>query len=249
MTASPLPAPPRDLLRDAALFLDFDGTLVDLAPAPEDVRVDARLAALVARLSARMPQRVAIISGRPAEAILALFEAPGFAVSGSHGLEIHWPDGNREQPERPAALDRIVADMKLFAAQHPGVRVETKPLGAALHYRTCPEHEAASHALARHLAAETGLHLQTGKMMVEVRLPGADKGTALRALMQAPAMAGRRPIFLGDDDTDEPAMAAAAALGGAGILVGEARPTAAAYRLPDVAATLAWLEAAAKSAA
>jgi trehalose 6-phosphate phosphatase len=85
--------------------------------------------------------------------------------------------------------------------------------------------------------------------MVEVRVPGADKGTALAALMQSPAMTGKRPVFLGDDDTDEPAMVAARALGGAGVLIGAPRDTAAAYRLESVAQTLQWLEAATESLA
>lgn len=242
-----LAPPPTDLLRDAALFLDFDGTLVELQDSPEAVRVDARLSALVERLSAALDGRVAIISGRPVEGIRALFGDPPFAISGSHGLEVAWPDGRHDRAERPAALDRIAQRMTVFATATPGVLVEHKPLGAALHYRAAPRAEADAVALAEQLAADTGLHLQTGKMMIEVRVAGADKGTALATLMQAPAMAGHRPIFLGDDDTDEPAMVAAAALGGAGVLIGAPRPTAAAWRLDGVADTLHWLDAATES--
>jgi trehalose 6-phosphate phosphatase len=244
-----LPPPPADLLRDAALFLDFDGTLVELAEHPEAVAVDARLTALVERLSDALDGRVAIISGRPVDGVRALFGDPHFAISGSHGLEVRWPDGRHERAERPAALDRIVVEMKAFATATSGVLVEEKPLGAALHYRAVPAAEAEAHDLASRLAADAGLHLQTGKMMVEVRVPGADKGTALNALMQSPAMAGKRPVFLGDDDTDEPAMVAARALGGAGVLIGAPRETAAAYRLDSVAQTLQWLEAATESLA
>jgi trehalose 6-phosphate phosphatase len=242
-----LPPPPADLLRDAALFLDFDGTLVELQERPDAVRVDARLATLIERLSHALDGRVAIISGRPVDGIRALFGAPAFAISGSHGLEVAWPDGRVHQAERPAALDRIVADMHDFATATRGVLVEEKPLGAALHYRAVPTAEAAATQLATRLAADAGLHLQTGKMMIEVRVAGADKGSALRQMMQAPALAGHTPVFLGDDDTDEPAMAAAATLGGAGILIGAPRATAAAWRLDSVADTLSWLEAATES--
>ena len=242
-----LAPPPADLLRDAALFLDFDGTLVDLADRPDAVRVDDRLAALVERLSTALDGRVAIISGRSVEGIRALFGAPAFAISGSHGLEVAWPDGRSTQAERPAALDRIVADMHDFATATRGVLVEDKPLGAALHYRAVPAAEGPATELATRLAADAGLHLQTGKMMVEVRVAGADKGSALRQMMQAPALTGYKPVFLGDDDTDEPAMAAAATLGGAGILIGAPRATAAAWRLDSVADTLSWLEAATES--
>ncbi|MGR6328450.1 trehalose-phosphatase [Sphingomonas sp. XXL09] len=243
-----LPPPPLNLLRDAALFLDFDGTLVELQERPDAVCVDDRLKALVERLSRALDGRVAIISGRPVAGIRALFGDPGFAVSGSHGLELAWPDGKETMAERPAALDRIVAEMTSFASTRPGVLVEQKPLGAALHYRSAPDAAADSGALARDLAAEAGLHLQTGKMMIEVRVPGADKGSALVKLMDSAPMAGFRPVFLGDDDTDEPAMVAAANMGGAGILIGAARASAAAYRLDGVAAALDWLEAAAARA-
>nr|WP_277998527.1 trehalose-phosphatase [Sphingomonas liriopis] len=236
-------------MRDAALFLDFDGTLVELEAHPEAVAVDARLAALIARLTQALDGRVAIVSGRPVNGIRALFGDPPFAISGSHGLEVVWPDGRETRAERPAALDRIVASMKAFATATPGVLVEEKPLGAALHYRAVPAAEQAAHALATRLAADAALHLQTGKMMVEVRVPGADKGTALAALMDSPALAGRRPVFLGDDDTDEPAMVAARALGGAGVLIGAPRPTAALWRLAGVADTLNWLDAATESLA
>lgn len=242
-----LSPPPADLLRDAALFLDFDGTLVELQEHPDAVAVDARLAALINRLNTALDGRVAIVSGRPVDGIRALFRDPAFAISGSHGLEVAWPDGRHTRAERPAALDRIVERMKAFATATHGVLVEEKPLGAALHYRTVPAAEGAARDLAGRLAAEAGLHLQTGKMMIEVRVAGADKGTALRTLMQAPLFAGRTPVFLGDDDTDEPAMVAARDLGGAGVLIGAPRETAAAWRLDDVSQTLSWLDAATES--
>lgn len=245
----PLPTPPVSLLRGASLFLDFDGTLVPLAARPELVSVDARLAGLIARLSATLDRRIAVVSGRSVEGVVALFGALPLTIAGSHGVEVRWHDGAMSLPERPAALDRILPIMTDFANTAPGLLVETKALGIALHYRGAPEQQAAAHALAQSLADETGLHLQTGKMMVELRTGGADKGSALRVLMAVPPMAGHRPVFLGDDDTDEPAMAAAAALGGAGILIGAPRPSSARYGLPDVPATLAWLDAACEQAA
>jgi len=244
----PLPPPPTSLLRDAELFLDFDGTLVDLAPTPDAVSVDRALATLVARLAAALDGRLAIVSGRSVASIRRLFGETGFAISGSHGLEVAWPDGRHDVAERPAALDSIVDSMKAFATAQAGVLVEEKPLGAALHFRNAPQAGDASVALATRLADDSGLRLQPGKMMIEIRVPGADKGTALAALMAAPAMVGATPVFLGDDDTDEPAMVAAAAHGGAGVLVGADRATAARYRLADVAATRAWLDAACEAA-
>jgi trehalose 6-phosphate phosphatase len=248
-TPSPDSLPPVTLLRGAALFLDFDGTLVELAARPELVSVDARLASLLDRLRTKLDNRVAIISGRSVDGILAMFGPLPITIAGSHGLEVQTHDGMRSLPERPAALDRILNTMKDFAKTTPGLLVEEKPFGAALHYRGAPAMEPQAHALARTLADETALHLQTGKMMVELRVGGGDKGSALRRLMASPPMAGFTPVFLGDDDTDEPAMAAAAELGGAGILIGAPRDSSARYRLPNVDATLAWLEQACEVAA
>lgn len=237
--------PPLDLLDGAALFLDFDGTLVELAERPDMVRVDQRLAALMGRLARRLDGRLAVISGRPAGEIAALFGRPGFSIAGSHGLEVRHVDGRRTTAERPAALDRVRAELASFATQDSGLLVEDKPVGVALHYRLAPNYAASAGELAGRLATEHHLRLQPGKMMVEVRSGAADKGSALTLLMREPEMASARPVFLGDDDTDEPAFLSAANLGGYGILIGPERPTAATHRLPDVAATLNWLEHAA----
>lgn len=241
MIASPSEAPPSNLLGDATLFLDFDGTLVELAEHPDAVAVDAGLRELLRRLSAALDGRLAIISGRPVDGIHALIGDASLTVAGSHGLEIRWPDGRVVLPERSAGLAHVVRRMRDFAKNRPGVLVEEKPYGAALHYRQRPEALVESHALAETMAWENGYYLQHGKMMVELRIGGGDKGSALRRLMDSPDMAGTRPVFIGDDVTDEPAMAAAATLGGAGILVGEPRESSALYRLPSVAATLDWL--------
>ena len=248
-SASERRPPPGDLLDGASLFLDFDGTLVDLAPQPDAVAVNARLAALIDALSQRLDGRIAVISGRPVAQIRALFGDPAFAIGGSHGLELVWPDGRAITPARPPSLDSVLAEMEAFAQERPGVLVEPKPFGAALHYRRAPDRQAECHALAERLAHEVGLHLQPGKMMVELRPPGADKGAALRTFMQDAAMAGARPIFLGDDLTDEPGFVAAADLGGAGVLVGADRASAATWRLESVADTLDWLEASARAPA
>jgi trehalose 6-phosphate phosphatase len=234
-------APPPGLLAGAALFLDFDGTLVELAPTPGAVHVDERLTRLLTTLSQRLDGRLAIVSGRPVETLRELLP-PALLIVGSHGLEFGTPDGAIDLPLRPSAFAVIVEHMARLAAEHPGLVVEDKPLGAALHYRQLPEAEAACLELAAALAEEHDLHLQPGKMMIEVRAPGGDKGSAIERLMREPDMQGARPVFMGDDLTDEPGFEAAAKLGGAGILVGPVRPTQAQYRLESVAAAIAWLE-------
>lgn len=236
--------PPLDLLEGASLFLDFDGTLVELEARPDETRVNDRVRTLMARLSAKLDGRLAIISGRPLDQIDALFGGAEFAISGSHGLEVRMPDGSLSVPIRPVGLDLALSEVRGLAARHEGLVIEDKPFGVSLHYRLAPHTEAECQALVRAMAEQDGLQLQLGKMMVEVRVAGKDKGHGLRALMQSPAMVATRPVFIGDDDTDEPALAAAEAMGGAGIVVDPVRPSAARYRLDDVAATLAWLESA-----
>lgn len=235
------PPPPGGLLRGASLFLDFDGTLVDLAPTPDGVIVGEHLRDLLATLSDRLGGRIAILSGRSVAEIAAFLHPVAIAIGGSHGLELRRIDGGHDAPDRPDGLDGVIDRMKAFAADWPGVLVEEKPLGAALHYRGAPEAEAACRRLAHEAAELTGLALQPGKMVFELKPEGGDKGRALGLFMADPLFQGTRPIFLGDDLTDEPGFAAAAAAGGAGILIGEPRETAATWRLDGVEAVLAWL--------
>jgi len=239
---SRLPSPPEHLLRGASLFLDFDGTIVEIAESPDAVRVDGKHVALLRRLAVCLDGRVAIISGRPAGQVRDLLQAKGMTVVGSHGLEFLWSDGRTSIAERPRGLKRATQAMSELAGRHPGCLVEEKPLGVALHYRLSPRAEEEGIALAVRLAPELGLQLQHGKMMVELRAAGGDKGSAVRALMREKDFAGTRPVFLGDDLTDEPAFLAARALGGAGVLIGQARSSAATFRLAGVQDALIWLD-------
>jgi trehalose 6-phosphate phosphatase len=242
-----LPPPPADLLDAASLFLDFDGTLVELADRPEAVSVDVALAGLLDRLAERLSGRIALVSGRSIDQLDGFLGKAGGALGlvGSHGAETRLAGGAIVRPERPASLD---AAARLFA-QHfnkrEGVVIEAKSLGVALHYRLDPSVESEAQALAEAFAAANDLHVQHGKMMVELRLPGHDKGSAIAALLDHAPFAGHTPFFLGDDMTDEPGFAACANRCGAGILVGAARRTDARYRLPDVAAVHAFLSSAA----
>jgi len=238
--------PPYDLLTGASLFLDFDGTLVEIAERPDAVVVDPRIGTLLARLADRLDGRLALVSGRPAGQIRALLPDARVTVVGSHGMEYHHADGRRDIAGRPSALTTVLAEAEAFAAGRPGLLIEDKPLGVAFHYRQAPGEAESCHVLARELADRHGLLFQPGKMLVELRAPGGDKGAAVRSLMTEPKLASGRPLFMGDDETDEPGFAAAGALNGAGILVGPDRPSAASYRLADVGGALDWLEAAAE---
>ncbi len=233
----PVTRPPPGILRDCSLFLDFDGTLVDIGATPDAVVVTAELRRLLEKLQERLSGRVAIITGRAAATVEQLFRPVRILVGGSHGLEI--PGEGRDQ--RPDGLDSVILELRELERAHPGVLVEEKPLGVALHYRLAPEAERACRAATDRAAERSGLEVQAGKMVFELKPAGGDKGSALRSLMARPPFLGSRPLFLGDDLTDEPGFIAARELGGAGVLIGEARPTAAAYRLDTVAEALDWL--------
>ena len=242
--ADPAPPPP-ELLDGAALFLDFDGTLVDLADSPDSIRVPPRLGPLLERLKQRLDGRLAIVSGRSIADLERHVPLAGIAFSGSHGLELRLADGTALPLSVPIGLDDVRERVARFATRDEGLLVEEKPAGIALHYRRAPGEAADAADFMAALAAERGWSVQHGKMVVELRPHGATKGDAIRAFMTEPKFAGARPVFVGDDLTDEHGFDAAERLGGAGILVGPPRPTAALYRLASVPAVAAWLETAA----
>ena len=242
-----LSEPPRPLLNSASLFLDFDGTLVDLAPSPEAVRVDDGLRDLLARLQSALAGRLVLLTGRAVTNLRGHLHPVSVAVGGSHGLEFAAAEGEVMAGERPAGLTDVIEEFRKLEIQYPGVLVEEKPLSVALHYRAAPNAELVCHAAAERAAMETKMTLQFGKMMVELKPSTGDKGSALRHFMTQPEFIGTMPIFIGDDLTDEHGFKAARDLGGAGVLVGPERKTAAHYRLEDVSAVRKWLQSASEA--
>jgi trehalose 6-phosphate phosphatase len=240
------PPPPLERLAPAALFLDFDGTLVELAEAPGAIAVPSGLKPLLDRLAKRLEGRVAIVSGRAIDDLQSHLAASAAVLSGSHGAELRYADGRRVPVTAPPGLAAAREEIRRFAADLEGLLVEDKPAGIALHYRLAPELEGRVRDFLAELAARSGLALQHGKMVAELRPAGTDKGAAVRRLMAEPPFAGARPVFVGDDLTDEHAFEAAAELGGAGVLVGPPRDSAARWRLEGVAEVTGWLEAAAR---
>lgn len=242
MTRAVLISPPV-LTSENSLLLDFDGTLVDLADRPEAIVVDPALASLIRRLVTVLDRRVAIVSGRSLAQLKFLLGglATDVALVGSHGAEVH-AGRSAAAPLRPSKLDGVEQSIRFQLAGMPGVLIESKTLGVAVHYRLDPRSEPHVRAVVEDLAEGSGLVVQEGKMMLELRSAGADKGTGIVALMNQPPFAGTAPVFAGDDVTDEAGFAAAARLGGHGVLVGPDRPTTAQFRLSDVAAVRAWLD-------
>lgn len=236
--------PPMPLVAEAsAVFLDFDGTLVEIADRPDGVVVAPYLAALVTDLSARLDGRLAIVTGRSIAALEALLGPVEVAVAGSHGGEFRPGAGAAVEPLAEPLPREIVSAFEQFAAANGGLLVEPKPFSVAVHYRHHPEALDALLTCAQGLASAKGLALKHGKQVIELAMPGSDKGTAAARFMGLPGFAGATPLFLGDDVTDEDAFHVVRRLGGKGILVGPMRPTAAAARLPDVTAVHAWLKA------
>jgi len=242
-----LPPPPRlprhPPIANPALFLDFDGTLVEIAERPDAVRVPEDLPGLLARLARGLEGAVAVVSGRPLRDLDA-FLPVGIAKAGDHGAAIR-PDP--DAPPLPCDLvappEGWIARAQPWVACFPGALIETKSHGFVLHFRQAGAGagEAARALLATMVEeAPDRFTLLQASMAWEIRPRGPSKATAVRALMQQGSFAGRVPVFIGDDVTDEEGMEAARALGGHG------------FRLQDAfgrpAALRAWLAAAADAA-
>lgn len=215
----PLPNHAYDFSVDA-LFLDFDNTLVDLAPRPESVLVPPGLITSLQRLQRAAGGALAIVSGRPLEQIDHFLAPLRLPAAGVHGVERRSADGRMTQLPVPS-IERLLAHLNSVVAQHAGLLLEVKRGALALHYRRAPELEQACvQAMTAALRHEAGFALLRGKMVVEAKAADADKGSAIAAFMQEPPFIGRRPVFIGDDITDEAGFAWVQSGGGLGIKVG-----------------------------
>jgi trehalose 6-phosphate phosphatase len=237
-----LPPPPFDLPRRSALFLDLDGTLAPIMPRPDDVGPDPSRARLIARLREAFEDRVAVVSGRALPDLDHILSGGVTAIAAVHGLVRRAADGAVTSREPHAGLEDARRILGELAHCEHGLLFEDKGLSVALHYRNAPACADAVIEAAERLSQATGLVLQLGDMVAELRTPGADKGAAVRAFLREPPFAGATPVFVGDDLTDEDGFAAVKRLGGFGVLVGESRPTEARHHLADTAAVYRWLE-------
>jgi trehalose 6-phosphate phosphatase len=248
MTAMSLPP---DLPSPASLFLDFDGTLVRLAPRPQDVSVADWVVPTLQSLTQKLEGALAIVSGRPLSAIDAFLKPLVLAGAGCHGAERRDISGRIELREA-APPASVVSRAHTLAAHHAGLLVESKPSGLALHFRASPElgamcREQLAQALAESPGAATEWELLDGHCVCELKQRAVSKGGAVRSCLTEVPFAGRLPVFVGDDVTDEDGIRAVQAAGGFGVRVGPG-DSQARYRLTDTDAVADWLRHAATKA-
>lgn len=229
---------------EIALFLDVDGTLLHLAERPDAVTIDAGTLTLLERAYAATQGALALITGRALADVDRLFAPLVLPVAGQHGFERRDAHGRLHLHARPGPqLAHARARLACFAAGRPGVLVEDKGLSVAAHFRSAPDAEDAIGTLAGTIAAESegALAIQRGKMVVELKPAGKDKGTAIAEFMAERPFLGREPVFVGDDLTDEYGFSIVNGLGGISVKVGDG-PTEASIRLPGVDEVRRWLE-------
>lgn len=209
-----------------AVFLDIDGTLLDLASTPESIVVPETLPGDLHRLSGFLGGALALVSGRALEYVDRLFEPYRFSVAGLHGAEMRGPDGVLIHAHASPHFARVKAELQKRVALMPGVVFEDKGAAVAAHFRLAPQCEAELGQIMHDIAEKAGPQwaLQLGKFVYELRPAGASKGDAIERFMQDAPFAGRLPLALGDDLTDETMFAVVNARGGHSVRVG--RPNA-----------------------
>lgn len=231
--------------RDWALFLDLDGTLIDLAPTPRAVTVPIELPALLTRLWLAFDGALAIISGRAVGDIDLLLRPLTLAAAGQHGAQIRLPGGTIEHFGSAEALADLLPRIDAYVAARPGLLVENKGRTIALHYRLASRHEDELERFVVDLVTERADRLEAirGHCVFEIRLRGLDKGSAIRRLMGVEPFSGRTPVFIGDDRTDEDGFVAVIHLDGIAVRVGPRDPsqTTATWQIADPAAVRSWL--------
>lgn len=229
-SGAPILPPTRLNLARTAIFLDIDGTLLDLAPTPLEVRVPTRLQQALAALKARAGGAIAFVSGRPVAEIDRLFTPLKLAAVGGHGAEIRiTPEGEITRSKLARIDDELRSEFASIVELDKGIIVEDKGYSVAIHYRLAPD---AGGEVMKHIVAICrserceALEILPGKFVVEVKPTGYDKGSGLAEMMTVPPFLGRKPIFIGDDVTDHAAFAALPAFGGTGLSVGGMQPGA-----------------------
>lgn len=239
-----MPFDPRDI-NHLALLLDVDGTLLDIAPTPMEVSVPRGLARTLEAVGARLGGALALVSGRPIAQLDVFFAPLKLPAIGGHGAEMRPAAGGVIATGRAAPLDpKFKQRVKDIAANYPAVLVEDKGYSIALHYRQAPDLVTALADEVRRACAPgmgPAFELLPGKSVLEIKLAGFNKGTAVRELMKHPPFSGRAPVFVGDDTTDEDAFAVLPEFNGHAMSVGRSIPGAD-DRFQTPADVRGWLE-------
>ncbi len=224
--------------QSCALFLDIDGTLLDLAAVPDGIVVPPALPAALDAVSQRLGGALGLVTGRALAYADGLFAPFRFPIAGLHGAELRRPDGSVARAETTAAFEALKAELRKATENLDGVLVEDKGAAVAAHYRLAPERQAEVEPIMERLLSKAGPNwtLQRGKMVLEIRPANADKGHAVEAFLSMPPFTGRRPIAIGDDITDEAMFRIANRYGGHSVRVGPPSETAAALTLPSASA-------------
>jgi trehalose 6-phosphate phosphatase len=213
-------------LRQCAILLDIDGTILDLAPSPQQVQVPADLRQTLERLRELSGGAVALVSGRPLADIDLIFAPLRLAAIGGHGAEWRATPGAQASTRAQPLDDDLKRKLATVCALGPGIIAEDKGYSFALHYRLAPEQGEAVRAAVAAICAEAkadatdAIEILRGKSVVEIKAAGISKANAVRDLMALVPFAKRKPIFIGDDVTDEPVFAVVAQFGGLGFSVG-----------------------------
>lgn len=225
-----------------ALFLDFDGTLVELAPQPEAIIIPPPLTSILAGLYQQLGGALALVSGRNLLDLDRFLTPLQLPVAGEHGGQRRSAEGLLiSSPATDLGLALRAAEDLVQA--YPALRLERKLLALSLHYRQAPELESLClQAMRQAVQCSVGIELIQGKCVIDVKPAGFSKGTAIAAFMAEAPFAGRLPVFAGDDATDEAGFEQVQRMGGHTVKVG-AGPTRAQHRCASVAELLRWLQA------
>jgi trehalose 6-phosphate phosphatase len=236
--------PPSLDVRRHALFLDLDGTLVEFAAHPEQVVASTELRELLTDLSRAMNGAVALVTGRSIASADAVLNGVLVHIAGIHGFERRAGEATTRAGGDTSAISRALTDARaMIATGALDADVEDKGAALALHYRRAPGASDAVRRAAAELAHHHGLSVLEGNMVVELTLGQRTKGDAIADFMADAPFAGRTPVAIGDDITDEDAFTAAERMNGVSVLVGPPRDTAARFQLQDTRAVMAWLAA------
>jgi trehalose 6-phosphate phosphatase len=227
---------------DWCLFLDVDGTLVELTDTPSQTEAGPEIKSLLREVAERLGGAVALVSGRKIETLDQLFAPLILPAAGLHGVERRKAGGTIQGASFvDSQLDGARAAIKALVEAHPGTLLEDKDRTLAVHFRLAPQLEQLMRQAIIDIAKPLGsnYHIQSGKMLFEIKPRGFSKATAIKAFMQESPFSGRRPVFAGDDLTDQDGFAIVEAQDGISIGVGDV--VRGQYYLENVAAVRGWL--------